>query len=50
MAAVASSRWMSHTGDGWGDPPQYNVKHFECLEKHYPVSPPAAADIIVDVA
>ncbi len=34
MAAVASSRWMLHTGGGRGDPP-HNVKRFEFLEKHY---------------
>ncbi len=33
MAAVASSRWMLHTGGGRGDPPPHNVERFECLEK-----------------
>ncbi len=34
MAAVASSRWMLHTGGGWGDPP-LNLKWFENPENRY---------------
>ncbi len=30
VAAVASSKWMLHTGGGWGEPPHMTVKLFGC--------------------
>ncbi len=35
VAAVASSRWMLHTGGGWGEIPHMIVKRFGCTIKHY---------------
>ncbi len=36
VAAVASSKWMLHTGDVWGEtpPPPMNVKRFGCTAIH----------------
>ncbi len=35
VAAVASSRWMLHTGGGWGEtPPHMIVKRFGCTAIH----------------
>ncbi len=36
VAAVASSKWMLHTGGGWGEtpPPHMIVKHFGCTAIH----------------
>ncbi len=34
VAAVASSKWMLHTGGGWGKTPHMIVKRFGCTTIH----------------
>ncbi len=34
VAAVASSKWMLHTGGGWGETPYIIVKRFGCIAMH----------------
>ncbi len=34
VAAVASSKWMLHTGGGWGETPHMIVKSFGCMAIH----------------
>ncbi len=34
VAAVASSKWMLHTGGGWGETPHMIVKRFGCMAIH----------------
>ncbi len=34
VAAVASSKWMLHTGGGWGETPHMIVKHVGCTAIH----------------
>ncbi len=34
VAAVASSKWMLHTGGGWGETPHMIVKRFGCTAIH----------------
>ncbi len=34
VAAVASSKWMLHTGGGWGETPHMIVKRFGCTTIH----------------
>ncbi len=34
VAAVASSKWMLHTGGGWGENPHMIVKRFGCMAIH----------------
>ncbi len=34
VAAVTSSKWMLHTGGGWGETPPMIVKHFGCTTIH----------------
>ncbi len=34
LAAVASSKWMLHTGGGWGETPHMIVKGFGCTTIH----------------
>ncbi len=34
VAAVASSKWMLHTGGGWGVTPHMIVKRFGCMAIH----------------
>ncbi len=34
VAAVVSSKWMLHTGGGWGETPLMTVKRFGCTKIH----------------